>query len=94
MAQGYSCTPNLEIERQMREIGLTKTGPGQFVETFLGPTARHNHEDMDRRLREVQAKIPGAQMTFRTKIGRNSSCPCGSGVKFKKCCIGRARYTG
>jgi len=22
-----------------------------------------------------------------TKIGRNSSCPCGSGKKFKKCCI-------
>ena len=22
-----------------------------------------------------------------TKIGRNESCPCGSGRKFKKCCI-------
>ena len=21
------------------------------------------------------------------KIGRNESCPCGSGKKFKKCCI-------
>jgi uncharacterized protein YecA (UPF0149 family) len=23
----------------------------------------------------------------RTKIGRNSPCPCGSGKKYKKCCI-------
>ena len=25
-----------------------------------------------------------------TKIGRNSPCPCGSGKKFKKCCLGKA----
>jgi len=24
------------------------------------------------------------------KIGRNDLCPCGSGLKFKRCCIGRA----
>ena len=23
------------------------------------------------------------------KIGRNDPCPCGSGLKYKKCCIGR-----
>lgn len=23
-------------------------------------------------------------------VGRNSRCPCGSGVKFKRCCLGRA----
>ncbi|HHX8478540.1 TPA: SEC-C metal-binding domain-containing protein [Vibrio diabolicus] len=22
-----------------------------------------------------------------TKVGRNKPCPCGSGIKFKKCCI-------
>ncbi len=25
------------------------------------------------------------------KIGRNQVCPCGSGVKFKKCCLHRVR---
>lgn len=25
-----------------------------------------------------------------TKIGRNDPCPCGSGKKFKHCCMGRA----
>ncbi|NLW11853.1 MAG: hypothetical protein GX028_07555 [Clostridiaceae bacterium] len=28
-------------------------------------------------------------MITRKKIGRNDPCPCGSGKKFKKCCLGR-----
>ncbi len=24
-----------------------------------------------------------------TKVGRNAPCPCGSGLKFKKCCLGK-----
>ena len=27
---------------------------------------------------------------FHNKIGRNEPCPCGSGKKFKKCCIGKS----
>ena len=23
------------------------------------------------------------------KVGRNESCPCGSGKKYKKCCLGK-----
>ncbi|MCG8572964.1 MAG: SEC-C domain-containing protein, partial [Spirochaetes bacterium] len=26
------------------------------------------------------------------KIGRNSPCPCGSGKKYKKCCLNKKRY--
>ena len=26
------------------------------------------------------------------KIGRNDPCPCGSGKKFKRCCIGTGKY--
>lgn len=32
--------------------------------------------------------IPPAQFDA-SKIGRNDPCPCGSGKKFKKCCLGR-----
>lgn len=28
----------------------------------------------------------------RTKVGRNELCPCGSGIKFKKCCIRKGIY--
>ena len=35
----------------------------------------------------------GARVTNvkRVKIGRNDPCPCGSGNKFKKCCINKAQ---
>ena len=26
----------------------------------------------------------------REKVGRNDPCPCGSGAKFKKCCLGKS----
>ena len=31
--------------------------------------------------------LPGSPGKKRRKVGRNESCPCGSGKKFKKCCI-------
>lgn len=31
-------------------------------------------------------------ITKKKKIGRNELCPCGSGKKFKKCCIGKGVY--
>ena len=29
-----------------------------------------------------------------TKVGRNDPCPCGSGLKYKKCCLGKEEQTG
>ncbi|WP_204661666.1 SEC-C metal-binding domain-containing protein [Fusibacter tunisiensis] len=26
------------------------------------------------------------------KVGRNDPCPCGSGKKYKKCCLGKDMY--
>lgn len=92
MAQAYNVPTG--FEQQALDMGLTRAASGQFVETFLGTTDRANHEAMDARAAEVAAKIEGATVAHRAKIGRNSSCPCGSGRKFKKCCIGKARYTG
>jgi uncharacterized protein YecA (UPF0149 family) len=30
------------------------------------------------------------RMTVVKRVGRNEKCPCGSGKKFKKCCISKA----
>ncbi len=32
-------------------------------------------------------------MTNSPKVGRNDSCPCGSGLKFKNCCEGKTQQT-
>lgn len=60
-----------------------------YREFFVGETNRENFEKMDRRDAELRAE--GLLPVMRTKIGRNATCPCGSGFKFKKCCLDRAR---
>lgn len=50
------------------------------------------------RRREAQMKDVGATLwqrvskpaTAASKIGRNAPCPCGSGRKYKKCCLGKS----
>jgi hypothetical protein len=36
---------------------------------------------------------PEPYLRIEKQVGRNDPCPCGSGKKFKKCCMSRARYT-
>lgn len=52
-------------------------------------------EKVQQVLRDAQSKNPPKHeqldlekiKRFLNKIGRNSPCPCGSGNKFKKCCL-------
>lgn len=40
----------------------------------------------------VQGRVPSAEPRRRgrsSRVRRNDSCPCGSGAKYKKCCLGR-----
>jgi len=50
-------------------------------------------DEMDRRARaSVAMPQMGTQPTVRNPfkgVGRNHPCPCGSGKKFKKCCLNR-----
>ena len=40
-------------------------------------------------LTKVSKPVRGRRVEVRTKpkIGRNELCPCGSGLKYKKCCL-------
>ena len=44
-------------------------------------------------LRERAAALAREMKRGRPRFGRNSPCPCGSGVKFKKCCLDRSWRT-
>lgn len=55
---------------------------------YLGDTDAAVYKQMDADAADAQAN--GGTIVKRAKIGRNSTCPCGSGMKFKKCCINRA----
>lgn len=58
------------------------------TELFSGASKRAIQASMDARASELESA--GGQMLHRTKIGRNAPCPCGSGLKLKKCCLGKA----
>ena len=58
----------------LSELPLTPPGDGRRREREFTPT---------RSLRPAAAPAVAAP---RAKVGRNESCPCGSGKKYKKCC--------
>ena len=64
------------------------------VQTFAGyPT-----DEIERLTQEVSAPVIPAQAEreaaqARLKSGRNDSCPCGSGKKYKKCCLPKDEIT-
>ncbi len=55
------------------------------------------HPELFTMLSEVFQQTPGAEAWARElkrkrpRFGRNSPCPCGSGLKYKKCCLGESR---
>ena len=38
-------------------------------------------------LKTLKKMLSGKERIDYSKIGRNDPCPCGSGAKFKNCCI-------
>jgi hypothetical protein len=47
-----------------------------------------------RLLEAVPALLPASRPEARRAApGRNAPCPCGSGAKYKRCCIGKAEWT-
>jgi methionyl aminopeptidase len=42
-----------------------------------------------RHIRSIEVKTRVLHKNNRLKVGRNDPCPCGSGLKYKKCCLGK-----
>ena len=76
-------------------LGLEVEG-SELIDThaFVTFTARWHDGDGEHRHRERSAFVQQAgrwyfiDPTVPLKAGRNDPCPCGSGLKFKKCCGG------
>ncbi len=51
--------------------------------------ARKLREAVSRQQQSPKIWTPGQQDAGPKKVGRNDPCPCGSGKKYKKCCLGR-----
>lgn len=67
----------------------TYTRDNRILRQFVQERTAH---DLAARLGQMHAAAisdPEIKAVLQVKIGRNDSCPCGSGRKFKKCCISK-----
>ena len=68
---------------------LTGTGEVDFSARYLDRDQLCTLRENSRFVRQegLWYYLDGTAATHRKKIGRNSPCPCGSGKKFKRCCL-------
>ncbi|MDP2003658.1 MAG: UPF0149 family protein [Desulfurivibrionaceae bacterium] len=58
----------------------------ELIQNGIAPSAREIHAYwLEQRSQAVPAARPARNSEF--KVGRNDPCPCGSGKKYKKCCL-------
>lgn len=48
-------------------------------------------DEIDRPFMQEMEVPPTPRQRGRMKVGRNENCPCGSGEKFKRCCMFRTQ---
>lgn len=85
----------LDIVKKSKGETQDDTGTVEFVAKYKnqGKDAKHheiaNFKKHNDKWYYTQGTIVGAEPIHRTepKIGRNDPCSCGSGKKFKKCCL-------
>lgn len=71
----------IELVKRIQEIEDEKRAPNGRVE-LSGKLLEE--------YREKTARVSVMNASFDNKVGRNDPCPCGSGLKYKRCC-GRYR---
>lgn len=93
----YQETTGKKIPKNMEEISkIVQTGvewwQNGLSETERWEIARLEKDDQKERFRVSPILPPAKTPIINTVpgIGRNDPCPCGSGKKYKKCCIEKA----
>jgi transposase-like protein len=72
--------PKRQVRLDIEKIVISKAPPQVFPDENLGtePPKMHN---------SAQSDPPQTIRRDHPKVGRNDICPCGSGQKFKRCCV-------
>lgn len=63
--------------------------PARFVDLDLGPLEDAVAELEAALASDEDGEAPAPLVNPNRNVGRNDPCPCGSGLKYKKCCLGR-----
>jgi SWIM/SEC-C metal-binding protein len=70
----------VQTEERMKEVASIFEENGWEYTIGLEPDTPEDITDLERLLNPQKPQIS------EKKVGRNDPCPCGSGIKYKKCC--------
>ena len=71
---------NVQTAERVKELESVFEENGWTYTIALEPDKPENINDLEILLHPLKTKIA------EKRVGRNESCPCGSGKKYKKCC--------
>ena len=71
---------SVQTEERLKEVAAVFEENGWQYKVSLDPDNQENIADLEILLNTPKPTTVGKQ------VGRNESCPCGSGKKYKKCC--------
>ena len=82
-----------QIHRNLHKLAQADAEPEPDPEPAIGedPLPMHNPAQAESKLTpgpRPLSPVPGGQRP--PKVGRNDLCPCGSGKKYKRCCLGKS----
>lgn len=81
-----SAIVRVQTEERMHEIASVFEEHGWKFIIGIEPDEPEDITDLERLLNPANFQITV------TKINRNEPCPCGSGKKYKKCCLGKQEH--
>lgn len=83
-----------QIDNRQKIITKSRVGrAGKHDPHVIHDKCGHEHHEHDHEKDETQKTTPLKPITHQ-KIGRNEPCPCGSGKKYKKCCLDKDESNG
>ena len=78
------------MRRQQEHAELTQRTSARYQEFQKAGTGGVTEQQLDEvRRGRVEVMDQVWEARSRPKVGRNDPCPCGSGKKYKKCCLGK-----
>ena len=82
---------DMKYEPTVDEIEFMREKTGDGIETCKRRIKKEKLKNGVLLIQDHEVKVQPRQNTQK-KIGRNDPCPCESGKKFKKCCLGKGVY--
>jgi len=80
----------------IKEVDFMVAGDLEDIEIGLGlrekrdtPVPKNKFQEMSEMIEQGRGEVSYQQVRTEPKIGRNDPCPCGSGKKYKKCCLNK-----